>query len=73
MISERHRVHGASARAMFEVLIAGEPCARSGTARGRLRDSRDELFEALSTDQFSAAHLWNYTTSSDINKPIFLS
>jgi len=49
-------IHGASARAMVKALIAGQPLHQVLDQKGRLRASRDELFEALSTEQFSAVH-----------------
>ena len=49
-------IHGASARAMVKALIAGQAMYEVLDQKGRLRASRDELFEALSTEQFSAAH-----------------
>ncbi len=49
-------VHGASARAMVKALIADQPMHAVLDCKGRLRASRDELFEALSTDQLSTAH-----------------
>jgi transposase len=49
-------IHGASARAMVKALIAGKPMHEVLGCKGRLRASREELFEALSTEQFSAVH-----------------
>ena len=49
-------IHGASARAMVKALIAGQPMHEVLDRKGRLRASREELFEALSTEQFSAVH-----------------
>ena len=49
-------VHGTSARAMVKALIAGKPMHEVLDCKGRLRASREELFEALSTEQFSAVH-----------------
>lgn len=49
-------IHGASARAMIKALVAGKPMHEVLACKGRLRASREELFEALSTDQFSAVH-----------------
>ena len=49
-------VHGASARAMVKALIAGQAMHEVLDQKGRLRASRDELFEALSTERFSARH-----------------
>ncbi len=41
---------------MVKALIAGKPMHEVLDCKGRLRASRDELFEALSTEQFSHAH-----------------
>lgn len=49
-------IHGASARAMVKALIAGKPMHEVLDCKGRLRASRDELFEAMSTEQFSVVH-----------------
>ncbi len=49
-------VHGTSARAMVKALIADRPMHEVLDRKGRLRASREELFEALSTEQFSAVH-----------------
>ena len=49
-------IHGASARAMVKALIAGKPMHEVLDCKGRLRASREELFQALSTEQFSAVH-----------------
>jgi transposase len=49
-------VHGQSARAMIKALIKGEPIHEILDLKGRLGASREELFEALSTEQFSATH-----------------
>ncbi len=49
-------VHGSSARTMIKALIAGKPLHEVLDCKGRLRASREELCEALSTDQLSAAH-----------------
>ena len=49
-------IHGASARAMVKALIADQPIHEVLDRKGRLRASREELFEALSTEQFSAVH-----------------
>ena len=49
-------IHGQSARAMVKALIAGQPMHEVLDRKGRLRASRQELCEALSTEQFSAAH-----------------
>ena len=49
-------IHGASARAMVKALIAGQPMHEVLDKKGRLRASREDLFEALSTEQFSEVH-----------------
>ena len=49
-------VHGQSARAMIKALIRGPPISAILDLKGRLGASREELFEALSTEQFSAIH-----------------
>jgi transposase len=49
-------LHGTSARAMLQALIDARPLHEVLERKGRLRASRDELFEALSTDEFSAVH-----------------
>jgi transposase len=49
-------IHGASARAMVKALIAGRPMHEVLDLQGRLRTSREELCEALGTEQFSATH-----------------
>jgi len=49
-------IHGPSARAMVKALIAGSPMHEILDLKGRLRASREELFESLSTEQFSAVH-----------------
>jgi transposase len=41
---------------MVKALIAGKPMHEVLDCKGRLRASREELFEALSTEQFSAVH-----------------
>ena len=40
-------IHGASARAMVKALIADQPMHEVLNRKGRLRASREELFEAL--------------------------
>jgi transposase len=49
-------IHGASARAMIKALIKGQAMHEVLDQKGRLRVSREDLFEALSTEQFSAVH-----------------
>lgn len=49
-------LHGSSARAMVKALIEDRPMHEILDCKGRVRASREELFEALSTDQLSAEH-----------------
>ena len=49
-------IHGQSARAMVKALIEGKPIHEVLDLKGRLRASREDLFEALSTDQLSPTH-----------------
>lgn len=49
-------IHGQSARAMVKALIEGKPMHEILDDKGRLRASREELCEALSTEQFSDVH-----------------
>ena len=49
-------IHGASARAMVKALLQDKPLHEVLDLKGRLRASREELFEALSTEQLSTAH-----------------
>lgn len=49
-------VHGTSARAMIKALLMGRPISEILDAKGRLRASREELFEALDTEQFGTTH-----------------
>ncbi len=49
-------IHGQGSRAMIKALIEGRPMHEVLDRKGRLRAGRDELFEALSTEQFSEAH-----------------
>jgi hypothetical protein len=44
------------ARAMVKAHIAGRPMHEVLDCKGRLRASRDDLFEASSTEQFSLVH-----------------
>jgi len=41
---------------MVKALIAGKPMHEILDLKGRVRASREELFESLSTEQFSAVH-----------------
>jgi transposase len=49
-------IHGQGARAMIKALIEGKPMHEILDCKGRLRASREELFEALATDQWSVTH-----------------
>jgi len=49
-------IHGQSARAMVKALLQDRPLHEVLDLKGRLRASRVELFEALSTEQLSATH-----------------
>lgn len=49
-------IHGQSARAMVKSLIEGKPMHEILDDKGRLRASREDLCEALSTEQFSQVH-----------------
>lgn len=49
-------MHGKSARAMVRALVAGRPVHEVLDCKGRLRASREELLEALSGAELSAAH-----------------
>lgn len=49
-------IHGQSARTMIKALIEGRPMHEVLDAKGRLRASREELFEALGTEELSAVH-----------------
>lgn len=49
-------IHGVGARAMLKALMADKPMHEVLDSKGRVRATREELFEALSTEQFSAAH-----------------
>jgi transposase len=49
-------IHGSSARSMIKALIAGQPMHEVLDHKGRIRASREELCEALDTEQFSATH-----------------
>ena len=49
-------IHGQGARAMIKALIAGKPMHEILDRKGRLRASRKDLFEALSTEHLSPTH-----------------
>jgi transposase len=51
-------IHASSVRAMVKALMADKPKHEVLDCKGRLRASRQELLEALDTEQFSAAHLF---------------
>lgn len=54
-------IHGQAGRAMVKALIAGQPMAEILDCAGRLRATRDELFEALQPEELSAKHLFVLT------------
>ena len=49
-------IHGQSARAMVKALLQDKPLHEVLDLKGRLRASREELFEALSTERLSPTH-----------------
>lgn len=49
-------LHGQAGRAMVKALIADRPLAEILKPTGRLKASREELFEALPTDDLTATH-----------------
>ena len=49
-------IHGQAGRAMVKALIEGQPLPEILDLAGRLRASREELFEALQPEQLSDAH-----------------
>jgi transposase len=49
-------IHGASARAMIKALLQGKDLSAVLDQKGRLRASREDLFEALGTEHLSAEH-----------------
>ena len=49
-------IHGQAARAMVKALIAGKPISAVLDCAGRLRASREELFEAVQPETMSDAH-----------------
>lgn len=49
-------IHGQGARAMIKALLEGKPMHEVLDAKGRLRASREELFEAVSTEQLTPTH-----------------
>ena len=54
-------IHGQAARDMIKALIAGKPIADVLDLAGRLRASREELFEALQPEELSDVHLFVLT------------
>lgn len=51
-------IHGQAARAMIKALIAGKPMHEVLDLAGRLRATREELFDALQPDKLSGSHLF---------------
>jgi transposase len=51
-------IHGQAGRAMVKALIAGEPISAILDLAGRLKASRDDLFEALQPEELSGTHLF---------------
>lgn len=51
-------IHGQAGRAMVKALIAGKPVAGILDCAGRLRATREELFEALQPEELSDRHLF---------------
>ncbi len=51
-------IHGQAGRAMVKALISGEPISAILDLAGRLRPSRDDLFEALQPEELSGPHLF---------------
>ncbi len=49
-------IHGASAPTMVKALTVGKPMHEVLDCKGRLPAGREELFEALTTERFSAVH-----------------
>jgi transposase len=49
-------IHGQAGRAMVKALIEGQPIPEILNLAGRLRASREELFEALQPEELSDAH-----------------
>lgn len=49
-------IHGQAGRAMVKALIEGQPIPEILALAGRLRASREELFEALQPEELSDAH-----------------
>ncbi|MGE4377839.1 MAG: IS110 family transposase [Burkholderiaceae bacterium] len=51
-------IHGQAARAMIKAIIAGKSMPEVLDQAGRLRATREELFEALQPEELSGAHLF---------------
>lgn len=51
-------IHGQAGRAMIKALIAGQSISHILDLAGRLRASREELFEAIFPEELSAAHVF---------------
>ena len=51
-------IHGQAGRAMVKALIAGQPLTEVLDLAGRLRASREQLFEALQPEELSGPHLF---------------
>lgn len=60
-------IHGQAGRAMVKALIEGQPIPEILALAGRLRASREELFEALQPEELSDAHRF---VLSEIMAPI---
>lgn len=60
-------IHGQAGRAMVKALIEGQPIPEILALAGRLRASREELFEALQPEELSEAHRF---VLSEIMAPI---
>ena len=60
-------IHGQAGRAMVKALIEGQPIPEILALTGRLRASREELFEALQPEELSEAHRF---VLSEIMAPI---
>lgn len=51
-------IHGQAGRAMVKALIAGQPITEVLDLAGRLRASREQLFDALQPEELSGPHLF---------------
>jgi transposase len=54
-------IHGLAARAMIKALLQRLPMHEVLDRKGRIKATREELFEALSTDDLSDAHIYTAT------------